>query len=93
MVSAEDRFARSEDVETSPAGDRVVLYHRRSKNAVVLNPTGSWVWEQLQDPASLAALVAEMSRRYPGVAVDQVERDLTVLLDDLKRHGMLETRP
>jgi hypothetical protein len=93
MPAPDPRFGRTEDVETSTAGDRVVLYHRRSKHALVLNPTGSWIWELLLEPTSVPVLVSELRHHYPTVPVDQVERDVAALLDDLRGRGMVELRP
>lgn len=93
MPAPQTRFGRTDDVETSTAGDRVVLYHRRSRHALVLNPTGSWIWGLLAEPASVAGLVAELRRQYPTVALDDAERDVSALLDDLRTHGMVEARP
>jgi coenzyme PQQ synthesis protein D (PqqD) len=90
---AEVRFARSGDVETSTAGDRVVLYHRRSRHALILNPTGSWIWTLLVEPTSVAGLAAALRRRHPTVPLDQAERDVTALLDDLRTHGAVESQP
>jgi len=80
-------------VEASTAGDRVVLYHRGSGQALVLNPTGSWIWTLLVEPASVAGLAAELRRRYPIVPLDQAERDVTALLDDLRARGVVEALP
>lgn len=93
MPASDPRFGRAEDVETSSAGDRVVLYHRRSKHALVLNPTGSWIWGLLLEPTSVPVLVSELSHHYPAVPVDQVQRDVTALLDDLRGRGMVELKP
>jgi PqqD family protein of HPr-rel-A system len=87
------RFRCAAAVETSTAGDRVVLYHRRSGHALVLNPTGSWIWGLLAEPASLTALASELTRHYPDVPFDQAERDLAALLAELEAHGMIESQP
>jgi len=71
----------------------VVLYHRRSGHALVLNPTGSWIWTLLVEPTSVTGLVAELRRRHPAVPLDQAERDVTALLDDLRTRGVVETQP
>lgn len=89
----EVRFGRSGDVETSTAGDRVVLYHRRSRHALVLNPTASWIWTLLVEPMSVTGLVTELRRRHPAVSLDRAERDVTALLDDLRTHDVVESRP
>ena len=80
-------------METSTAGDRAVLYHRRSRHALVLNPTASWVWTLLAEPMSVADLVAELRRRHPEVPLDRAERDVTALVDDLLKHAVIEARP
>jgi hypothetical protein len=89
----EARFGRSGDVETSTAGDRVVLYHRRSRRALVLNPTASWIWTLLAQPMSVSGLVGELRHRYPTIPLDQAERDVTALLDDLRKHEVVESPP
>lgn len=71
----------------------MVLYHRRSKHALVLNPTGSWIWELLLEPTPASALVSELRRHYPTVPVEQIELDVAGLLDDLRGHDMVELRP
>jgi PqqD family protein of HPr-rel-A system len=87
------RFRCAAAVETSTAGDRVVLYHRRSGHALVLNPTGSWIWGLLAEPTSLTALASELTRHYPDVSSEQAERDLAALLAELQAHDMIESQP
>lgn len=80
------------EVETSTAGDRVILYHRRTRHALVLNPTGSWIWGLLEQPSSVASLVTELRRAYPTVPPEEAQRDVIALVDELKTHGMVESR-
>ena len=86
-------FARADDVETSPAGDRVVLYHRRSKCALVLNPTASWIWTRLREATSLDGLVIALTHQYPDLPVEQARTDVKVLLEELLAQGVLVARP
>ena len=80
-------------METSTAGDRAVLYHRRSRHALVLNPTGTWIWSLLSEPMSVTGLVAALGRRHPDIPLDRVERDVAALLDDLRKHGAVVELP
>jgi Coenzyme PQQ synthesis protein D (PqqD) len=82
-------YARCEAVEASTVGDRVVLYHRTSRSALVLNPTGSRLWERLATPASPQDLTAALRERFPEVSRDDALRDVSAFLDELTRHGAI----
>ena len=84
-------FARSDQVEASTVGDRVVLYHRTSRTALVLNPTGSHLWERLVTPASTEDLTAALRERFPALAREDALRDVSAFVDELTRHGALVT--
>jgi hypothetical protein len=84
------RFARSPDVDASPVGDRVVLYHRTIRSALVLNPMATWVWSLLGTPRTSAELVGTIRARFPDVAEDRAGADLAVLLDDLLRQAFIQ---
>jgi hypothetical protein len=86
-------YARSPDASASTVGDRVVLYHRTSRAALVLNPTGSWIWEQLSVPQTSAALADGLRRRYPSLSDDQAQRDVDTFLIDLVGHAMAVVTP
>jgi hypothetical protein len=83
------RFSRSPEVEASSVGDRVVLYHRTTRSALVLNPMATWLWQLLGIPRTAAALVAEIRDAFPDVTEQRARTDLAALLDDLVRHGVV----
>ena len=82
-------YTRSPDASASAVGDRVVLYHRVSRAALVLNPTGSWIWEQLSAPRAPDALAAHLCERFPTLSLQQAETDVNAFLADLTRHAMV----
>ncbi len=84
---ADPTYARSDQVEASTVGDRVVLYHRTSRTALVLNGTGSRLWERLAHPASTEDLTSTLRERFPDLAADDALRDVSSFLDELTRHG------
>ena len=86
---AELAYARSEQVEVSTVGDRVVLYHRTSRSALVLNPTGSRLWEWLATPASPRDLTAALREQFPALTRADALRDVSAFLDELTRHGAI----
>jgi hypothetical protein len=83
------RYIRSPEASASLVGDRVVLYHRVSRAALVLNPTGSWIWDQLQTPQTEAALAAGLGARFPSVPAEHIARDVRAFLDELVQHAMV----
>ncbi len=89
----ERAYARSGQVEASVVGDRVVLYHRTSRSALVLNPTGSRLWERLATPASLPELIATLRERFPALSVEDARRDVAAFLDELTQHGAIAPPP
>ena len=82
-------YGRSEQVEVSSVGDRVVLYHRTSRSALVLNPAGSRLWERLASPASPQELTAALRERFPALTREDAFRDVSAFLDELTRHGAI----
>jgi hypothetical protein len=86
-------YARSADVDASTVGDRVILYNRTSRSALVLNPTGTEIWERLTGPASLADLTAALRARYPALAPEDARRDVLAFVEELTRHGALVQAP
>ena len=75
-------------VEVSRVGSRAVLYNRDSREAVVLNPTGSWLWEQLASGRTADDLAAALQQRY-GLSREQASQDVAHFLADLRSHNAI----
>jgi hypothetical protein len=88
-TSPEARYQRSPHVETSTVGDRVVLYHPERKIAVVLNPTGSWLWGILTGAETSSGLATLLRERFSEVSPEQALGDVSTLLTDLVGHGVV----
>jgi hypothetical protein len=82
-------YRRPHNVEESKVGDRVVLYHCDSREAVVLNPTGSWLWQLLATSQTKPTLAEQLQSRFPSLKDEQAMSDTSAFLDDLLEHGML----
>jgi hypothetical protein len=90
---ASGSYSRSPDASASTVGDRVVLYHRTSRAALVLNPTGSWMWQQLTSPRTADALANDLRARFPSLSDDDARRDVEAFLADLAHHAMVSVAP
>ena len=83
------RYRRAPDVDGSVVGERAVLYHRQSGTAVVLNPTGSWLWELLTACPTPQALAEHLRAKCPALTGEQAVRDVSTFLEALSQHGMV----
>jgi hypothetical protein len=83
------RFRRSDRVDETRVGDRVVLYHRDTGSGVVLNPTGSLIWDALATPCSTDDLAHDLSARYPGMADDKIRTDVNTYVESLRENGLI----
>jgi coenzyme PQQ synthesis protein D (PqqD) len=82
-------FMRSQRVDISRVGERAVLYHRDSRTALVLNPSGSWLWEQLATLRSRDQLAAALRAKY-NLSPEKADRDIDQFLNDLRQHHAIE---
>lgn len=83
------RYVQPPQVDSSRAGERVILFHRGSRTALVLNPTASWLWEMLGRPQSQADLVAAVVSRFADVPPATAAADVATLVQQLVERDML----
>ncbi len=76
-------YRRSADVDTSAVGERVIVFERASKSAIVLNPTGACLWKLLEVPRSSAQLSAALQEQFPAAAPEQISADVEHYLSEL----------
>ncbi|MGE3512415.1 MAG: PqqD family protein [Vicinamibacterales bacterium] len=86
-------YIRSPDASASPVGERVVLYHRVSRTAVVLNPTGGWMWSRLDAPRTADDLIRDLRSKYPSLSEADAARDVAAFLTELAEHKMVSVGP
>lgn len=90
-MSREDarRHRRSPSVEESRVGDRVVLYHRDSREALVLNPTGSLLWQLLAAPYTTGELAGKLQAHFSSVTAPQAINDASAFVRALRDHKVI----
>lgn len=84
-----DRLRRSPRVDETRVGDRVVLYHRDTGSGVVLNPTGSIIWDALVTPKSAADLAGDLAARFPGMADEKISSDVNTYVESLLENALI----
>ncbi|BCM90438.1 hypothetical protein IAD21_02291 [Abditibacteriota bacterium] len=91
-MSSQPVYERAESVDSSLAGDRVVLYERQSRSAIVLNPTGTHLWQTLSLPQTALQLRDALCALYPTLDAEQASRDVETFLNDLSAKQLVQVR-
>jgi hypothetical protein len=82
-------YQRSPQAEESQVGDRSVLYHRSSRKAVVLNPTGAAIWGSLATPQTVKTLAERLQAQFSSVTEEQAQTDVAAFLRELLSHDLI----
>jgi len=83
------RYRQSLDAQSSVVGDRIVLYHRQTQKALVLNPTGSRLWQELSTARTETELAEELCRAFPDLPAPRAAEDVARYLEQLNEHQLL----
>lgn len=84
-------FVRVADVPTAAFGDELAVMNLRSGAYIAFNRTAADVWNLLDAPQPLDALVETLTARY-SVAQEQCRAELETLLASLVEMGVVERR-
>ena len=76
-------FRRSTEVDVSTVGERVILFERATKRAIVLNPTGAQMWQLLETPRSATQLGAALGAQFPDVNAARIAADVEAYLSEM----------
>jgi len=82
-------YRQSPDVEQTRVGDRTVIYHRVSRAALVLNPSGAAIFAVLGELCSQATMAARLQSMFPSVPAETVVADVAAFVDAIERHGLV----
>jgi hypothetical protein len=55
----------------------------------VLNPTGSWLWNQLEEPRRLSWLVTALRKEHPDVASETIQGDIESSIAEMVKNQVL----
>lgn len=88
LVASPDQV--SADVSPDASGD-VVILHLKDGIYYELNETGARIWELIQQPCSLGAVLEALLAEYETDA-QQCEADLLALVEDMAGRGLIEVK-
>ena len=83
-----DTYTIHSDVEFRRLGAEMVLVHLSTNHVFELNNTGARVWELLEAGANTEQILEQLSIEFEA-KTDQLRRDVTALLDELKAAGLI----
>jgi hypothetical protein len=83
-------FKRAEGVLSELADGCAMLAASSGCEVVVLNETGTLVWDLLAQQRDAPELVRLVQEAYPEVAADAIERDVHAFLDELTAAEVVE---
>jgi hypothetical protein len=81
---------RSENVDETRVGDRVVLYQRDTGSGIVLNPSGSRIWDQLKTPMTPEQLIDALATAHSTIAREKIASDVDAYVTALREQRLLE---
>ena len=61
----------------------------KTGSGVVLNPTGSFIWEALTSPQSADDLAGQLASRFPSTARERIATDVSTYMESLLENGLI----
>lgn len=84
------RFSVHHDVTFQRLDDETVVVHLGNGKIHHTNPTGSRVWELLQDGRSLGEMIQTLESEFDATPAE-LERDVAEFLEALERENVVES--
>jgi hypothetical protein len=83
------RYHRSSTVTWELIDQRAVILDADGSTLTTLNPVGTLIWRQLDQPREPAELGRRLADQFPGVELEQLESDAVSFLDRLACDGLV----
>lgn len=83
------RFQQASGIEAAPLQDEVILFHSPSNKFCVLNRTSSFIWSQLQHPASSEQVKQRLESSFSDISLEDVASDVDNALREMLGLGLI----
>lgn len=82
-------FSQAPGVTAEMSGDKIVALDAEGQTMVTLNAVGAIIWNHLDEPRNVIAIVHHMQASFPDVAVERLEADAMAFVEELLDAGLL----
>lgn len=88
MLSLDEKLSPAPGILSHQSGDELVVVLPEQGRFVVLNKTGSQVFQMMDGNRSLGEIAVELSKHY-GIPVEQAQRDVLALASRLLERAIV----
>jgi hypothetical protein len=88
-ISMDTTISQIEDIVAGDIDDEKVMMSVEKGQYYSLDPVGSRVWELIEKPVKVAALIDTLMLKY-DVDRETCERDVLAFLEELREEGILQ---
>ena len=82
-------FRRSADVQSTPVGERTVLFHCGTGKSLVINPAAASLWAALDAPATVDDLAGHLCRHHAGLSPEQAAADAARCMEQFATESLV----
>lgn len=83
------RYRKDPRVELAPLEQEAILFDPQESKFLVLNATGSFVWERLSDASDAQDLARAVCNHFQGVDFPEALNDVERILGEMAQHGLI----
>ena len=89
----EMRYRKETAVDADLIGDDLILMHLVTRRIIILNPTGTILWDALDTFPTSGELAGLLREAQPDRPAAELEAGLAAVLDGLVEAGLLHLEP
>jgi hypothetical protein len=79
-----DLLRKNPGVEAAPLQDELLVVDPETHKFYVLNRTAAFIWETLDDTATVAAAAEKLTEQYEGVSIAEATEDVQSTLHEMQ---------
>jgi hypothetical protein len=83
--------SRNPAVDLAPMKNESVLFQPETNKFCLLNFTAAFLWNQLERPCTVSELAEKICGHFDGVTLQQAERDVEIVVNELLSQKCLES--
>jgi hypothetical protein len=90
-INMQNIITRNEKIMVADMDDEIVTMNIETGNYYNLGKTGSVIWNMLERPISVEALIEELKKKY-NVSEEQCKEETLAFLNQLNKEGLITVK-